>query len=202
MRPGFFRRLAAFFIDSMPILMVLSLLLTLFVGDLIKEQHPNFDNEQAIYEVNRADYNEAYQDYEDQLANEEITTQQFDDLTLALGDQFSLENEDFSKMWLSYYFQIIIYFYASYTLIYYFYVLLRKGQTYGRIMMKIELYGKINWFTLLLREFLWKTVFWAFTFSAGIAIDIGMIAFTRKKKTIRDYLSNTELRFTGPNYPF
>jgi len=244
MRIGFFRRLAAFLVDTMPMILILSLFLTLFVGDLLKEKYPNYDNDFEIYQENLDVYytslaylgkqrdietitDEEYTvlliDLRGQLDNETITAKEFILLSKDLREQrdiktitseeyttlattlrsdFNEDNVDYSSMILAYYLNVVIYFFISYSIINYFYNLILKGQTFGRRFMKIQLYGKVTWFTLLLREVLWKPVFWLFTFSAGIAIDAGLILFTKKKKTIRDYLSETELRFTGVNYPF
>ncbi len=202
MRVGFFRRLAAFLVDAMPIILTLSLLLTFFVGDLLKSHYPNYDEDFIIYQENMDDYYETLNIYGDQLDLEEVTLTEYETLTTTLREDFNTDNQDYTEMILAYYLNVALYFFVSFSILNYFYHLIFKGQTFGRKLMKIELFGKINWFTLLLREFLWKTVFWMFTFSAGIAIDMGLIMFSRKKKTIRDYLSDTELRYSGISYPF
>ena len=202
MRVGFFRRLAAFLVDAMPIILTLSLLLTFFVGDLLKSHYPNYDEDFIIYQENMDDYYETLNIYGDQLDLEEVALTEYETLTTTLREDFNTDNQDYTEMILAYYLNVALYFFVSFSILNYFYHLIFKGQTFGRKLMKIELFGKINWFTLLLREFLWKTVFWMFTFSAGIAIDMGLIMFSRKKKTIRDYLSETELRYSGISYPF
>ena len=202
MRVGFFRRLTAFLVDTMPIILTLSLLLSLFVGDLLKSEYPNYEEDFAIYQENLDVYYTSLTGLGEQRDEETITPEEYTTQSTDLREDFNTVNADYSSMILAYYLNVVLYFFISYSIINYFYNLILKGQTFGRRFMKIELYGKITWFTLLLREFLWKPVFWLFTFSAGIAIDIGLILFTKKKKTIRDYLSDTELRFTGISYPF
>jgi len=202
MRVGFFRRLTAFLVDTMPIILTLSLLLSLFVGDLLKSEYPNYEEDFAIYQENLDVYYTSLTGLGEQRDEETITSEEYTTQSTDLREDFNTVNADYSSMILAYYLNVVLYFFISYSIINYFYNLILKGQTFGRRFMKIELYGKITWFTLLLREFLWKPVFWLFTFSAGIAIDIGLILFTKKKKTIRDYLSDTELRFTGISYPF
>lgn len=202
MRPGLFRRLAAFLLDAMPIILILSLLLGFFVGDLIKSEYPNYDHKVAIYQENMDQYYATLDDYKDQYDEEEITFEEYEVISSNLQADFTSNNEYFINIIFAYYFGVAIYFFISFSVINYFYHLFFKGQTVGRKLMKIELYGKINWYTILLREFLWKSVYWVFTLSTGIAIDIGLIAFTNKKKTIRDYLSETELRHSGTSYPF
>ena len=202
MRVGFFRRLAAFLLDAMPMMLILSLLLSLFVGDLIKSQYPNYDHKVAIYQENMDEYYDTLNNYKNRLDTNEITIEEYEEMSLDLQVDFTNNNEYFVSIIFAYYVGVSMYFFISFSFINYFYHLIFKGQTVGRKLMKIELYGRINWYTLLLREFLWKSVFWVFTLSTGIAIDFGLIAFTNKKKTIRDYLSDTELRHSGINYPF
>jgi uncharacterized RDD family membrane protein YckC len=202
MRIGFFRRITAFLLDAMPIFMILSLLLSLFVGDLLKSPYPNYDHKVAIYQENMDEYYDTLNTYKIQLDAEELTLEEYEDMSLSLQNDFTNNNEYFISIMFAYYLNVSLYFFISFTLLNYFYHLFLKGQTVGRKLMKIELFGNINWYNILLREVLWKSVFWVFTFSAGIAIDLTLIAFTKKKKTIRDYLSQTELRYSGTSYPF
>ena len=84
----------------------------------------------------------------------------------------------------------------------YMYNLVTKGQTYGLKIMKLVLVGRISWFSLLLRELFWREIFWFFTFGVGIIIDLVMVTFTSKKKTLRDIFSNTQVIDQGTSYPF
>jgi len=202
MRIGFFRRVTAFLLDAMPIFMILGLLLSLFVGDLLKSPYPNYDHKVAIYQENMDEYYDTLNIYKTRLDAEELTLEEYEDMSLSLQNDFTNNNEYFISIMFAYYLNVALYFFISFTLLNYFYHLFLKGQTVGRKLMKIELFGNINWYNILLREVLWKSVFWVFTFSTGIAIDMTLIAFTKKKKTIRDYLSQTELRYSGTSYPF
>ena len=140
--------------------------------------------------------------YKNRLDTDELTIEEYEEMALDLQVAFTKDNQQYINIIFAYYSAVAIYFFVGFSVINYVYHLIFKGQTVGRKLMKIELYGTINWYTLLLREFLWKSVYWVFTLSTGIAIDLGLIAFTSKKKTIRDYLSYTELRHSGPSYPF
>lgn len=202
MRVGVFRRFASFFLDAMPILLVLGLLLNLFVGDILKSQYPNYDEIAATYQENINDYYLTLDQYLLDLNEETITQEQYDTMIVDLRDTFTLNNEYHESVILANYYSIFIYFLVSYVLISYFYNLITKGQTYGRKIMKLELVGKVNWFSLILREVLWKTLFWVFTLSIGIWVDIALITFTRKKRTFRDMLSETQVVFQGTSYPF
>ena len=202
MRIGFFRRITAFLLDAVPIMLILSLLLSLFVGTLLKSPYPNYDHKVAIYQENMDNYYSTLNIYKNRLDTNEITIEIYEEMSLNLQNDFKNNNEYFISIMFAYYLNVALYFFISFTVINYIYQLILKGQTVGRKLMKIELFGTITWFNLLLREVLWKSVFWVFTFSAGIGIDITLIAFTKKKKTIRDYLSQTELRYLGTSYPF
>ncbi len=202
MRVGFFKRLASFLLDAMPIFFILSLSLTLFVGDMIKSQYPDYDSKAALYQENLDEFSEMLDAYKLQLDENEITIEEYNEIFLELRSDFQNNNEYLYNLMLSYYFNVALFYFISFTVINYFYNLAFKGQTVGRKLMKIELYGRINWYSLFIREVLWKSVFWVFTFLVGIGLDWLLISFTTRKKTIRDYLSNTETRHAGVNYPF
>ena len=194
MRIGFFRRVTAFLLDAMPIFMILGLLLSLFVGDLLKSPYPNYDHKVAIYQENMDEYYDTLNIYKTRLDAEELTLEEYEDMSLSLQNDFTNNNEYFISIMFAYYLNVALYFFISFTLLNYFYHLFLKGQTVGRKLMKIELFGNINWYNILLREVLWKSVFWVFTFSAGIAIDMTLIAFTKKKKTIKYIKEVTRIR--------
>ncbi len=202
MRIGVFRRSAAFLLDAMPIILILSLLLSLFVGDILKSQYSDFDEKITTYQENMDDYYATLDVYKEQLEEEEITLEDYEELSLDLQVTFVNDNEEYRNVVFGYYSNVVLFYLLSFTVVNYFYHLILKGQTYGRKLMKIELYGNITWYTLLLREVLWKSAFWVFTFSIGILIDVLLVAFTTKKKTIRDLLTETELRYSGTSYPF
>jgi len=203
MRAGLFSRLASFILDAMPVFLVLSLLVNLFVGDFIKSQYDNYEEQEIVYLENMDVYDETIIEYDTQLDNGEITRDQYDDMSIALIDSFNEDNRDFIGIMFNYYFNIALFFFTSFIFINYFYHLITKGQTIGRKLMRIELAGRINWYTLLLREVLWKTMFWTFTLTIGIVVDVLLIAFSAKKKTVRDYFSETQIIVSGTtSYPF
>ncbi|MBN2605038.1 MAG: RDD family protein [Bacilli bacterium] len=202
MRVGFFRRAGAFFIDSIPIIMLLSLLLSFFVGDLLKAQFENFDQISDEYTINVEEYYATLEGYNSDLENEIITQAEYEVLFADLDEQFNTDNIDAQGVILSYYMNVFFYYLISYAIISYFYNLIMKGQTFGRKLFQIELAGKITWYTLLIRELLWKTMFWITTLFFGLVIDAFMISFTKKKKTLRDIFSGTQLIFKGTSYPF
>jgi len=182
--------------------MILSLLLSFFVGDLLKNQFENFDEISDQYSINVEEYYATLETYNTDLANQVITQTEFDTLFADLDEQFNADNVDAQSVILSYYMNVIFYYVISYAIISYLYNVFMKGQTFGRKLFQIELVGKINWYTLLLRELLWKTMFWITTLFFGLIIDTFMISFTKNKKTLRDYFSGTQIIFKGTSYPF
>jgi uncharacterized RDD family membrane protein YckC len=88
-------------------------------------------------------------------------------------------------------------------LIYFVYNGFTKGKTLGRRMAKIELQGKINWWTLFVREVIWKFGYWMLLlFIGGIILDILMISFSAKKMALRDLITGITVQHEGVQYPF
>ena len=202
MRVSFFKRSLAFLLDAMPILFTLGLLLNLFVGGILKDQYINYEEKIAVYQENVDAYYATLDIYYQDLVDEVITQEDYDSLSLNLRDDFTDINNATETMIFSYYSDVILYFLISYLLIKYLYNLITKGQTLGLKLMNLEMVGRINWFTLLLREVFWREIYWIFTFSIGLWIDLGMLMFTKNKKTFRDIFSNTQIIHQGTSYPF
>jgi hypothetical protein len=204
MRVGLFKRSASFILDIMPIIMIVMLLQQWFIGGIIKTSiDPNYDQLEVEYfellEERDAEIEPYYQQYEDG----EITVEQFESFRDPINNAFLEDNTELiNTVIIQYWLYAIMYWIISTNLIYMIYVLAFKGQTLGRKVMKIKLVGNVKWYSLILREILWKTLFYVITFSAGVAIDIGLIAFTKKKRTLRDMFTKTYLAFEGVDYPF
>jgi uncharacterized RDD family membrane protein YckC len=204
MRVGLFKRSASFLLDIMPIIMIVMLLQQWFIAGIIKNSiDPNYNQLEVEYfellEQRDAEIEPYYQQYEDG----DITVEQFEAFRDPINNAFLEDNTDLiNTVIIQYWLYAIMYWIISTNLIYMIYVLAFKGQTLGRKVMKIKLVGNVKWYSLILREILWKTLFYVITFSAGVAIDIGLIAFTKKKRTLRDMFSKTYLAFEGVDYPF
>lgn len=204
MRVGLFKRSASFILDIMPIIMIVMLLQQWFIGDIIKNSiDTNYDQLEVEYfdllEQRDAEIEPYFQQYEDG----DITLEEFETLRDPINNAFLEDNTELiNTVIIQYWVYSVLYWVISINIIYMIYVLAFKGQTLGRKVLKIKLVGNVKWYSLILREILWKTVFYVITFSAGIAIDIGLIAFTKKKRTLRDMFSQTYLAFEGVDYPF
>lgn len=202
MRVGFFKRSFSAFIDLNLLLGVTYLLFILIASNMLQNGVKNYEEHNKIYNQNVEVFNSERNIIDKQLENKEITQDEHRALFDAMMEDFNEENQDYEATLMVYAINVVLYFIVTYAVLNYVYNLMLSGQTIGRRMMKIRLDGNITWYSLLMREFFYKTVFWFATLSAGIAIDIGLIAFTKRKKTIRDYISNTYLVHEGVSYPF
>lgn len=202
MRVGFFKRSFSAFIDLNLLLGVTYLLFILIASNMLQNGVKNYEEHNKIYNQNVEVFNSERKIIDKQLENKEITQDEHRALFDAMMEDFNEENQDYEATLMVYAINVVLYFIVTYAVLNYVYNLMLSGQTIGRRMMKIRLDGNITWYSLLMREFFYKTVFWFATLSAGIAIDIGLIAFTKRKKTIRDYISNTYLVHEGVSYPF
>ena len=115
MRVGFFRRLTAFLLDAMPIIMILSLLLSLFVGDLLKSSYPDYDHKISIYQENMDNYYDTLNTYKTQLDAELLEIEEYEAMALSLQDDFTNNNEYFISIIFAYYLNVAIYFFISFS---------------------------------------------------------------------------------------
>lgn len=204
MRVGLFKRSASFILDIMPIIMIVMLLQQWFIAGMLENQiDPNYADLEAEYNRLIEERNAEIEPYYQQFEDGELTVEEFEALRNPINDAFLQDNAELiNTVVIQYWLYAILYWVLSINIIYMIYVIALKGQTLGRKVMKIKLVGNITWYNLILREVLWKTLFYFITFSAGLAIDIGLIAFTKKKRTLRDMFSKTYLSHEGVNYPF
>lgn len=202
MRVGLWRRVLSLVVDIIPIITVLSICFSLFVGDIIKPE--NYDEHQESYQAKVQAYNDEVIPYFEQYTEGELTTEEYNEITKPIEESYfdNEETDNEVRSYLTYVGSVIAYFFIGTNLVYFIYSGITKGRTFGRIFAKIELKGKVNWWTLFLREFIWKTLYWSVTFGAGILIDVFMIAFTRKKMAFRDMVSQTRVAYEGIDYPF
>ncbi len=112
---------------------------------------------------------------------------------------------------------IIAYHYIGVVIINYIYQGLSKGRTLGRRFLYLSMSGQINWWSLFVREVIWKFYFWLFIatfinynylfglffiFPILFLVDFVLIAFTRSRKTIRDHVTHTRIILDDVVYPF
>ena len=218
MRVGLARRIASYLIDALPILLIVIGMHNLFVGDMIKGQIDNFDQLEATFNEQYEIYNDALTDLAEQLENEEITEEYYNDEAIVLYnnlyDNYSVEFNAVT----TYFMITVIYGVLTFMIVYYVYMLILKGNSFGRKLMGAELVGNVKWYTLFIREVLWKHMFWlvflvignytgipalmAMLMIFGIVLDMILIGFSQNKRTLRDTLSNTRVVYKGVDYPF
>ena len=123
-------------------------------------------------------------------------------------------NEAYTELFQRWLFAYIYYFVITFTTFNFLYHGFTKGRTFGRKLFKLRLSGRVNWWSIFMREVIWKSFFWLFMLTLGaitglyllipfgIIIDIVLIAFTRDKKTLRDTLTHTRVILDDVVYPF
>jgi hypothetical protein len=169
---------------------------------MLKDSYPDYDANYEVYQQNVDEYYNEIDLYYQDLEAEIITQDDYDLQVDILRDDFLVINNETETEIYEYFSRLIYYFLISFLVVKYLYNLFTKGQTYGLKLMKLEMVGRINWFSLLLREVFWREVFWIFTFGFGFLIDSIMITFTKKRRTLRDIFSNTSIIYQGTSYPF
>jgi uncharacterized RDD family membrane protein YckC len=196
---GPFKRFTAFFIDITMILLVVFTLFTLFVSPFI-EATTNYEPGSINEMINQADdFNNEVDALDDRLETEDSYTQSdYEAAYAALETEY---NQRFDSA-MTYIYWALVFHLALARLVNYLYNGFTRGQTLGRRAMKIYMSGRISWWTLFIREVLWKSFFWVFTVSFGIWIDFLLISFTRSRKTIRDHVSGTRILLKDIVYPF
>ena len=201
MRVGSFRRIGSYLVDLIPIIAIISLLFQFLVGDMLKPD--NYDNMLEEYNQITEDYNVLAADYNAQYEAGTITEDEYNVFYQSLIDGHTSDTEVHTQTIIQYYSSTLFYYLVAVTILYYVYSGSTKGNTIGRQMFKIELTGKINWWTLFIREVIWKTGYYMLTlFIGGILVDIFMISFTAKKKAPRDLISKIDVKLQGVDYPF
>lgn len=196
-----FKRILSFFVDFILVLGLVTLIFRVIASPIIENGIENFDTLYPAFveaQTDRIDELTALQvSLDDGLITEEEYNQE-----VALVDAFyNTEYETETLAFAAYIYQSIFYYLIAFSLVNYAYNVLLKGRTIGRRITKLRLSGNVNWWTLLLRELLWKPVYWIFTLGFGIFLDFILIALTSSKKTLRDYISKTRVVVEDTLYP-
>ena len=218
MKIGVFKRIASYLLDMVPIIAIFYALHALFIGTLLQNAvDPNYAEIEVEYLELVEERTATMEDYLVQYNDEVITEDQYYEVREDLQTEFYEENEEVITTITQYWFYSFLYFAVLVNIAYFAYMLGFKGQSLGRKIMKIELMGNVKWHTILLREFMWKNLLYTFAFIVGMGInpilglamitlfvglDVALILFTKKKKTLRDMFSQTYLGYEGVNYPF
>lgn len=196
-----FKRILSFFVDFILVLGVVTLSYRLIVGPLIEDGIDNFDTLYPAFVEAQSDRIDELTALQESFTEGVITETEYNQ-QVALVDEFYNTNfEEETLVFASFIYQSIIYYLIAYSLANYAYNVIFKGRTIGRRITKLRLSGNVTWWTLLLRELLWKPVYWIFTLGFGIFLDFILIALTSSKKTLRDYISKTRIVVEDTLYP-
>ena len=197
MTAGTFRRIASFIVDFMIIISLVFTVFRIFVDGTIRE-FTGYDETLSDWPYAAAELNEERDTLRTRLEEDDTYTREdFDRDVQELEDHY---NEVYAPV-IPYLMSTFLYFYFGWIAGNYIYQGLMKGRTFGRKWLKIELGGRVTWWTLFMREVLWKGFFWFFTASFGIWIDFLLISFTQERKTLRDRISGNRVILEDVPYP-
>ncbi len=202
MSAGFFRRLASFMIDFSILLIIAITVFRLIGGPIIRNSIDGYQEARTTFDLGRAEYNrkvnQVVDRYEAGVYTEAEYEQRLNELQATFDQTYYDESQIVYRYWIiSFIFNALLL-----TISNYIYQGVTKGYTLGRKTLKLRFSGPVNWWTLFIREVLWKSFFWIFTFSFGIVIDFMLMGFTRNHKTLRDYTSGVRVILEDVVYPF
>ena len=202
MSAGFFRRLGSFIIDFSILAVIAITIFRLIGGPLIRNSIDDYYEARRVFDTARAEYtrniDQVYDRYQAGIYTEAEYEQRLTDLQTTFDAMYYDESQIVYRYWMiSFAFNVIILTTSNYV-----YQGVTKGYTLGRKVLKLRFSGPVNWWTLFIREVLWKSFFWVFTFSFGVVLDFILMGFTRNRKTIRDYTSGIRVVLEDVVYPF
>ncbi len=204
MNAGLFKRSLAFLIDSFIYLSITFWIFNFIAAPVYQRQFDDFDMHWDTYFEVTDKVDEEMQVYQEQYESNQMTYAELLEKRAAIFNRYyedprytesidiALGYRDFTMLS-----SILIFIMASYTSSIVF-----KGQTVGRKLIKLRLEGEINWLSLLLREVLWKYVFWLLTLGIGLMIDILMVFLSTNHSALRDRFSKTRVVLDDVTYPF
>lgn len=196
-----FKRILSFFVDFILVLGVVTLLFRLIASPLIESGIDNFDSLYATFVDAQNDRIEELMALQESFDEGLITESEYTQQVTVIDTFYNTNFEEETLAFAAYIYQSIFYYLIAYSFANYAYNLMLKGRTVGRRITKLRLSGPVTWWTLLLREFFWKPVYWIFTLGFGIFLDFILIALTSSKKTLRDYISKTRIVVEDTLYP-
>ncbi len=201
MSASVFKRSMSFLIDTIIIIAIVTFAYRIIAQQLIQNQISDFETLYPAFVDAQFERSTTIQALRNELDLGLITEAEYQSSVFTVdtfyNENFVAETEVFAQ----YILFNIIYFFSAYLIINYIYQLIFKGQTIGRKTLKIKITGSITWWNLLFREVFWKGLYWMFTFGFGIFLDFILIALTRDKKTIRDYITRSRVIEADSLYP-
>ncbi len=162
MKANLSRRIVSYMVDALPILFIVITMHSLFVGTIITDSIENYDVLVATYDANTAILADDGVALQEDLDAELITEDVYHEKYAELYDQFIADNEEEYGAVLRNFLMTLAYGFITFVSIYFFYMLILKGNSFGRRLMGIELTGNVKWYTIFSREVVWKHFFWVY----------------------------------------
>ena len=204
MNASFFRRGLSFFIDAVIYVSLAIWVFMLIAAPIYRNTITNFEHHMSVFEEVQGLVNAELEPYIEQYNNGEITLEEYRVHEGRILDSYyenplytesidvGMQYETFSLNT-----PVILFLFNNVLA-----MIIFKGQSIGRRLMKLKLVGEINWLTLILREFLWKYFFWLVTLGMGLVLDVMMIFLSTNRLALRDRLTKTRIVLDDITYPF
>ena len=204
MSAGLFKRSLAFLIDGFIYLSLTFWIFSFIAAPIYQRQYEDFEMHWNVYDEVMDKVDEDMKEHEERYENNEITYAQLLEKRAEIFDGYYQDPQFTESIDIALGFRDYTLFssFSIYVLVSYLSILILKGQTIGRRLLKLRLIGEVNWLSLLLREVVWKYIFWVITLGLGFLIDILMIFLSNNNSALRDRLSKTRVVLDDVTYPF
>ncbi|MFH5881931.1 RDD family protein [Liberiplasma polymorphum] len=200
MNAGFIRRSLAFVADFI-VIMSITVVSFQLIGRPLFASRVDTDAFERIPEL-QIQYREELITIEDNYYDNIINEEEYNEQKEALAEYYY---ETYPVEWNlrdDYINYSVFYFVIAFLVINALYMIITKGHSVGRKLVKLKLSGNVTILSILLREIFWKYVFWGLTLGIGLFIDMYMIILTHNRKTLRDHFSKTRVILDDIVYPF
>ena len=204
MSAGLFKRSLAFLIDGFIYLSLTFWIFSFIAAPIYQRQYEDFEMHWNVYDEVMDKVDEDMKEHEERYENDEITYAQLLEKRAEIFDGYYQDPQFTESIDIALGFRDYTLFssFSIYVLVSYLSILILKGQTIGRRLLKLRLIGEVNWLSLLLREVVWKYIFWVITLGLGFLIDVLMIFLSNNNSALRDRLSKTRVVLDDVTYPF
>lgn len=204
MSAGLFKRSLAFLIDGFIYLSLTFWIFSFIAAPIYQRQYEDFEMHWNVYDEVMDKVDEDMKEHEERYENNEITYAQLLEKRAEIFDGYYQDPQFTESIDIALGFRDYTLFssFSIYVLVSYLSILILKGQTIGRRLLKLRLIGEVNWLSLLLREVVWKYIFWVITLGLGFLIDVLMIFLSNNNSALRDRLSKTRVVLDDVTYPF
>jgi uncharacterized RDD family membrane protein YckC len=218
-KPGAFKRGLSFFLDFLPIVMLMYILVGFILSTPISNL-TGYAEYQDVYDDVVLEINETKQTLIDEALLSEDTMYESYEITrlvyLSVDREYEALYPEATVAYNNYINTLNSVFYLSIIVTYGIYLVVTKGQTIGRKVTNLEVVGQTTWYNILFRDLLWKLMFWIMliyllslvgyffliSFPMVILLDILFIGLNKDKRALRDVITKTAVVYRGELYPF